>query len=135
MGKSRFHISKLKPSVLQGAFDFEAVSSRRSSALAVEYRAERYAFLCLVGILGTLVCAYFYFVVSSVLNVVAERTADTQSAEIQTTIGSMEQQYFALTQSLTPGAATDMGLAPVQNTQYVYRPGNAADAGESVHAI
>lgn len=135
MGKKKFHISKLKPTALQGAFDFEAVSRRQTQMLAIEHPAERYAFLFLVSVLGILICAYFYFVVGSVFNVIAERTADAQSAQLQGTIGSLEQQYFALSQTLTPQAASNMGLAPIKNTQYVYRPGNAADAQTSVRAI
>lgn len=122
----KFHISKLKPSIFQGSFDFEAVSKRQSQVLAIEYPAERLAFSALTIILAILICAYFYFVSASVLNVIGEKQADARSANIQGSIASMEQQYFALSQQLTPQAATALGLSPVQNTQYVYRPGDAA---------
>ena len=135
MKKAALHISKFKPSIFQGRLDFEAVSKRQTSILAVEYRAERVIFTILAVLLCALIFGYFYFVTGSVFNVIAEKQADAQSANMQGTIGSLEEQYFSLSQSLTPQTATDMGLAPVQNTQYVYRPGNAAAAAASVHAI
>jgi len=135
MTRKSFHISKFKPSIFQGAFDFEAVSNKRAHALAVEYPAERIAFTLLIALLGILICAYFYFVIGSVFNVIAEKQADSSSANMQGSIASLEQQYFALSQALTPQAATDMGLAPVQNTQYVFRPGNAAAIPSPIREI
>ncbi len=135
MTKKSFHISRLKPSIFQGAFDFEAVSNKRTQALAVEYPAERIAFTLLVALLGILICAYFYFVIGSVFNVIAEKQADTGSSNMQGTIASLEQQYFALSQTLTPQAASDMGLAPIKSTGYVYRPGNAAAIPSPIHTI
>lgn len=131
----RFHISKLKPSIFQGRLDFDAVSKKQTRALAVEYPIERLAYPILLVLLAVLFCAYFYFVTVSVFNVIGEKQADATSANIQGSIASLEQQYFSLSQSLTPQAASEMGLAPVQNTEYVYRPGNAAAAPSSIHAI
>ncbi|HTR18812.1 MAG TPA: hypothetical protein VMH91_02415 [Candidatus Paceibacterota bacterium] len=128
MTKRTFHISRLKPSVFQGAFDFEAVSKRQTPVLAIEHPAERIMFTVLLVVLGLFICAYFYLVVASVLNVIARKQADATSADLQQSIGSLEQQYFALSQSITPQEASQMGLAPIQQTQYVYRPGNAAAA-------
>ena len=131
----KFHISKLKPSILQGSLDFEAVSRRQTQVLAVEYPIERHLFTALVLLLTVLFCSYFYFVVGSVFNVIGEKQADANSADLQSSIASLEKQYFALSQTLTPQAASSMGLAPVQNTQYVYRPGNAASIPSPSHAI
>lgn len=135
MRKAALHISRFKPSIFQGKLDFEAVSKRQTSVLAVEYPAERYAFMVLSFLLLLLIAGYFYFVVGSVFNVIAEREADARSNNLQGSIASLEQQYFSLSQALTPQAASDMGLAPIKNTDYVYRPGNAAAAPSSVHAI
>jgi hypothetical protein len=131
----RFHISKLKPSIFQGRLDFEAVSKRQTQVLAVEYRAERIALTLLIALLAALFFGYFYFVIGSVFNVIGERQADAESSNLQSSIATLEQQYFSLSQSLTPQSAADMGLAPIQNTQYVYRPGNAAAISSPVHAI
>jgi hypothetical protein len=135
MKKAVLHISKFKPSVFQGAFDFDAVSKRQTAVLAVEHPVERIAFTLLIGVLAVLICAYFYFVIASVFNVIGEKQADVASSNMQGNISTLEQQYFSLSQGLTPQAATDMGLAPIQNTSYVYRPGNAAAAPSSIHAI
>ncbi len=132
---SILRISKFKPSILQGRLDFDAVSKKRARVLAVEYRAERIALAALLGLLALFVAAYFYFVIGSVFNVIAEKEADAKSALMQQSIGGLEQQYFTLSQSLTPQTAADMGLAPVQSTQYVSRPGNAAAANAPVRAI
>lgn len=135
MSKRTFHISKLKPSVFQGSFDFETVSKKQTRALAIEYPAERAAFAILVGALALLICAYFYFVIASVFNVIGERQADAEASGLQGTIASLEEQYFALSQALTPEEASDLGLTPVKETSYVYQPGNAASIPSPVHAI
>jgi hypothetical protein len=128
--KKSFNISKYKPSIFQGSFDFDAVSKRQLNVLAFEYPAERIAFFALSILLAILFCGYFYFVASSVLNIIARKEADAQSAQLQGSIGTLEEQYFALSQTLSPADATTLGLSPVAQTQYVYRPGNAASAGE-----
>ena len=131
----RFHISTLKPSIFQGRLDFDAVSKRQTQVLAIEHPAERIAFTAMIVLIAILFCAYFYFVVGSVFNVIGEKQADTRSSGLQSSIAVLEQQYFALSQSLTPQAAAAMGLAPIRDTQYVYRPGNAAAISSPVHAI
>jgi len=128
MGK-KFSISKYKPSIFQGSFDFDAVSKRQLTVLAIEHSMERLAFAAFSVILAILFCAYFYLVVASVLNIIDRREADTRSAQVQGAIGSLEQQYFALSQTLSPASAQSLGLSPVSNTEYVERPGNAASAG------
>lgn len=133
--KKYLRISKFKPSAFQGKFDFEAVAKRQTQVLAMEHPAERYALSMLLLVLATLFCAYLYFVVGSVFNVIAEKEADARSNQIQTSINTLEEQYFSLTQSLTPQAASDMGLAPIRETQYVYRPGDAAAVESPVRAI
>ena len=102
--------------------------NKQISILAVEYPIERVAFLVLSGMLAILFCAYFYLVVASVLNIIARKEADASAATMQGTIGSMEEQYFALSQQITPQAAAQAGLTPIAQTQYVYRTGNAAIA-------
>jgi hypothetical protein len=135
MRKAALHISKFKPSIFQGRLDFDSVSKRQTAVLAVEYPLERIAFTILIMLLAGFICAYFYFVAASVFNVIGEKQADAQSANMQGSISSLEQQYFSLSQSLTPQTATALGLSPVQSTTYVYRPGNAAEASNPVHAI
>lgn len=131
-----FRISKIAPSALQGRIDFDAVAKREMRVLAAEYPAERLAFKILIALLAVLVFAYFYFVIASVLNIIARKEADAQASKIESAVGDLEQQYFALSQEITPQAARELGLAPVSQTQYVYRPGNDASADTSYsHAI
>jgi hypothetical protein len=105
--------------------------NKKISMLAIEYPVERMAFVALTAVLAILFCAYFYLVVASVLNIIARKEADAQSATLQGSIGILEKQYFTLSQSITPQDAQDLGLAPVTGTYYVYRPGNAASAAPS----
>lgn len=82
----------------------------------------------LCAILGVLVLAYLYFVCASVLNIMARKEAASRVSSIQTAISQLERDYFALNDSLTPESGAVLGLAPVEGTAYVYRPGNAAAA-------
>ncbi len=124
----KLKISKYTPSIFQSKMDFESVAKRQMPILAIEYPIERVALTVLVSFLAILFCAYFYLVVASVLNIIARKEADARSARLQSDIGTLEHQYFELSQSITPQSASEMGLAPIQATAYVYRPGNAASA-------
>ena len=114
-----------KPNPLQGVLPFGEV---KSVAFAAEHPFERIVFL-VVGA-GIVVCAllYIYFVTASVLNVTARKTALRETAQIQSTIGVLEEEHFALSQSMTQQAAADLGLSAVQSSQYVYRPGTVGVA-------
>lgn len=94
----------------------------------MEHPAERLLFVGLSLVLALLVCAYLYFVTASIMNVIARKDALSQIDQLQGQMGSAEQQYFALSQQMTPSEGASLGLVPVQNTQYVYRPGVAASA-------
>lgn len=117
-------ISRYTPSVLQGRLSLAEASTKPRVALAVEYPSERFILKGLIAALIILACGYLYFVSESVLNIMAQRTADNQSAQIQATIGSLENQYFALSQAITPQAGSELGLVPVQVNEYVNRPSN-----------
>ena len=84
----------------------------------------------LVSLLILLALGYLYFVAASVLNIMARKEALSQSAQIEGTIGSLEGQYFALSQGITPQSAVALGLSPisVKDTDYVNRPGNVGIA-------
>lgn len=105
----------------------------KSPYLAEEHPRERLARIALGAVLALLVMAYLYFVTASVLNIMARKEALRQMDTIQATIGTMESQYFALSQSLTPESGAKLGLAPIAKTTYVYQPGNAALAATIAH--
>ena len=122
MTKKLLKISKYKPSILQGTFEFSAGSTPVS--LSLEHPRERFILRALGVTLAALICAYLYFVTASVLNVIASREAETQVSSIQSKIGSLEQQYLTLSQAADPQEGASLGLSPVEKTHYVYRPGN-----------
>ncbi len=131
--KKLLKISKYKPSVLQGKFEFNAGSSRVS--LSLEHPRERFLLHLLSISLGALVCLYLYFIPASVLNVMARREALAHVSDIQGKIGEAQQQYFALSQGMTPQEGVDLGLVPTTDTQYVYRPGSVGAVTIARNAI
>lgn len=120
-------ISKHAPSVFQGRLNLAAASKPRT-ALAVEYPAERVILRSLIAILIALAFCYLYFVTASVVNIMARKEALTQSAQIDASIGTLEEQYFTLSQAITPQSGLAMGLSAISNTDYVDRPGNVSIA-------
>ncbi len=94
--------------------------------LSLEYTFERIAFRVLFAVLGIILCGYLYFVGASVLNIIARKEATRSSVAIQSSIAGLEKQFFALSESVTPETGSSLGLAPVNDTDYVYRPGATA---------
>ena len=126
-------ISKYTPSIFQGKFDFS--TRQRGISLSTEHPFERIATHILSLTLIMLVGGYLYFVSSSVLNVIARKEALAQVTKIQSVIGGLEQQYFTLSQGVSSETGVILGLTPVQNTHYVYRPGNVGAATIARNAI
>mgnify|MGYP001607765899 FL=1 len=62
------------------------------------------------------------------MHVMARSDALAEIRDIEGSIGGMEQEYLALSEAVSPERATAMGLSPVAETAYVYRPGNTAVA-------
>ena len=121
MTKKLLKISRYKPSIFQGRFDFV---SGHHAALAIEHSTERYLGYTLGIILVALIAAYLYFVTASVLNVIARREVLAEVSKIEGVIGSVEQLYLGLSQTITPQVGTSLGLQPVAKTEYVRRPGS-----------
>ncbi len=118
-------ISRYKPSVFQGKLNFSPVAQLSFTA---EHSLERAALRGICALLIVLACAYLYFVTASVLHVMARREALAKVDAIQGSIGALEQNYFALSQSITPQEGALLGLAPVSDTSYVYRQSNTIGA-------
>ena len=133
MGARIHKISKHVPSIFQGRLDFNA--AKHGFSLSMEHRLERVIVRGLCIALIALVAGYLYFVSASVLNVIARKEALSQVIKIQGTIGGLEQQYIGLSQSVTPSTGDALGLSPVLNTQYVYRPGNVGAVTIARNAI
>ena len=126
MTKRTYKISRHIPSIFQSKLDFSP--ARQGFSLSMEHPAERTLMRVLCATLVVLACAYLYFVTASVLNVMGRKDALTQISHIDDTIGNLEGQYFALSQAVTPQAGEAIGLVPVTQTQYVYRPGTIGAA-------
>lgn len=120
-------VSKYKPSLFQARLDFSAAG--HDVSLSMEHPLERTIVRVLFALIALSIFGYLYFVSASVLNVMARRESDAATAKYQSSIADMERQYFSLKGGIDEGTASSLGLAPVEHTQYVYRPGNAASAG------
>lgn len=126
-------ISKYRPSVLQGALQLEVTKPRAS--LAKELAYERHAIAALSTMLLLLVALYLYFVAASILNVMGKTEAERNMRDIEGSMGSLEQKYLALSQSINQDEAGSLGLAPVQSVSYVYRPTASAMADTNTNEI
>lgn len=125
--RARIHkISKYAPSIFQGKFDFS--SAQRGASLSLEHPRERLALRVLSLVLVVVICGYLYFISASILNVIARKSALSSVAVIQGTIGGSEQRYFELSSGIRPESGSLLGLVPVTDQSYVYRPGNVGAA-------
>lgn len=122
-------ISKYAPSIFQGKIDFS--SRNKGFSLTVEHPAERIVFRTLVSALFLLAILYVYFVGATILNVVARKEAVAQTAHLASAVSELERDYFAISKAIGPEDGARLGLAPVANTVYIHRPGNAALAGQA----
>ena len=100
----------------------------KSVAFFGEHPYERYAAQVLVAAVMLCAIVYVYCVVASVLNITARKDALRQTAEIESSIGILEEQYFSMSQDITPESAAIFGLAPVSGSSFVYRPGTVGVA-------
>jgi hypothetical protein len=123
MNNKTYRVSKHTPSVFQGRLNL-AVASKPRMALSIEYPAERMIFRGLVAVLIVLAMCYLYFVSASVINIIAQKEAMSQTSRIEGSIGALEGQYFTLSQSITAQAAVAMGLTSisVKDIAYIDRP-------------
>jgi hypothetical protein len=98
------------------------------SILTIEHPAERRIRSILVLMLLALTLGYLYCVSASVMNVIARKEAVAKAASLESSIGSLEQDYFELAQTVTPASGERLGLSPVAHTAYVHKPSAVASA-------
>ena len=103
-------------------------TTSKNLTFAVEHPFEGHAMRLLTAAIALCALAYVYCVVASVLNITARKDALRQSSALESSIGMLEEQYFTLSQGITPDAAGTFGLAPVGSASYVYRPGTVGIA-------
>lgn len=75
-----------------------------------------------------LVFSYIYLVGSTALNIIARKEALAKATQAGATIGNFEREYFAISQTVKPDAGEPLGLFPVSDIAYVYRPGAVGQA-------
>jgi hypothetical protein len=96
--------------------------------LSIEHLYERVALRILFGFLIIAIAAYLYFVGATVLHIIARKEALREVSALQSSLALAEREYFALSESASPSHGGALGLSPVEDTAYVYRPGSTARA-------
>lgn len=109
--------------------------NKKVALLSIEHPYEHVVLRYLFVAACVLILAYLYFVSSSVLNVIAEREAEQKSAVLETSIGTLEGEYFALNESITPTHASQIGLHPISESSFVYRLDTVGVASVAYNAI
>ena len=110
-----------RPSPFQGVLQFPTVTGNVS--FAAEHPLERIAYRALIVGIGMCAVVYVYCVVASVLNITALKYAVRESAVSQSAIGVLEEQHFVMSRNLTVDTSAQLGLARVESSSFVYRPG------------
>lgn len=95
---------------------------KKSAALTVAHPAELLLFKIFSAAIVIFACTYVYLVAATALNVIASREASARAATLESAVGTMQQQYFALSQAAAAAAPASLGLAPITETSFVYRP-------------
>ena len=103
--------------------------------LSAEHPAENLILRGVSGLLIALVCLYLYFVSASVLNVIASSQAERGAAALEGAVGSLQREYFALSEDISPETAAALGLSPVVEISYMHRPGSVGLAQSEDNAI
>lgn len=124
--KKALRISRYIPSSSQAKLNLFVTERRVSLAMehGIEPRVRQALFALLIGFFFL----YLYFVSASILNIMARKEANAGATALQSAVARMQGEYFALSEGLDSSTAGSIGLAPIAETHYVYRPGNAASA-------
>ncbi|MBI5470025.1 hypothetical protein HY968_01755 [Candidatus Kaiserbacteria bacterium] len=108
---------------------------KKTRIFGIEHPRERFFMQIFLTAIIVLLCIYLYLVCASVLNVMARREARASSKTLQGSIGALEQKYFALSEGITTDVAASLGLAPIERTAYVHRPGAVGIVESDLNAI
>lgn len=93
------------------------------------YSGENRMLRVLIVGLAAAVFAYTYFVGVSIMNVIHHKEAIAESDRLQRAVGLLEQDYFKLSNTMTPARGAEFGLIPASDTSFVRRPGAVGVAG------
>lgn len=100
---------------------FNLQLNKKISALSLELPHENSILRVLFIAIAAVIAMYLYLVSASVMNVMAQREADHTAAVLESDIGLLESEYFAINQKLTLAHAHKIGLRPIENETFVYR--------------
>ena len=109
--------------------------NRKVSALSLEHRNEYAVFRVLCFSAVFLVVVYLYLVSASVLNVIAQKEADATSSALESNLGELEAQYFALSKNITPEHASNLGFTALSDSSFVYRLNTVGVVASANNAI
>ncbi len=101
---------------------------RITISITTEHPFERAAFRALFALAGILIVCYGYFVALSVFNVIARKEAIAESVRLGAGVARLEEEYFALSESVTPERGMSLGLVHSPAPLFVYRPGAVGQA-------
>jgi len=87
---------------------------------------EHFVVRILIAAILMCVAAYLYFVGVSIMNVIANREASLESERLQSLVGTLEEEYFALSKAISPENGAVMGLSKTADTSFVRRGGGMA---------
>jgi hypothetical protein len=76
--------------------------------------------------LAVLMALYVYFIGNIVFDVIARREAESAIKLAQSSLGTMQIEYFNESRLLTLESAREAGLYEAKNTAYVVRPNSTA---------
>ncbi len=101
--------------------------------LKAELPFERSALRVAFALLLILVSAYGYLIGTSIFNAIARKEAIAENVRLETSVGILEEDYFALSEGITPGTGATLGLGTLSEKEksYVYRPGAVGVAGSA----
>jgi len=99
--------------------------NKHLSILSFQHQLESVTLRSVGALLCIALAGYLYLVGSSVLHVMARKEAHAGVEKLMTAIAEREQQYFALSGSISPDHSAIYGLGPISEASYVYRPGGA----------
>lgn len=107
----------MKPVQLKLFEKARELQNRKVSVVAFAGESHVVQFLLLA--IASCVCLYLYFVGVSILNVISNREASLESERLQSLVGSLEEDYFALAQAVTPEVGAQMGLTATKDMSFV----------------
>lgn len=99
--------------------------------LKAELPFERAALRAAFALLLILVSTYGYLIGTSIFNAIARKEAIAENIRLETSVGALEESYFALSEDITPNSGVALGLGALSKKSYVYRPGAVGVAGSA----